>query len=171
MFSALAQKEWWVFFTSFKGRTARTPYNLFGLGLIIMTLISTLIDYMIMGPAFLGRDEIHYAGWIFTIISVWPGTAIVTRRLHDRNKSGWLQVYYVWLPTVAYCMLGYFIESISAHANLLTMLGILIVLFTLGITIVVFTIILSCAKGTKGPNRFGPDPLEENKIVTEGTSL
>lgn len=68
---------------------------------------------------------------ILVIATLLPQIALAVRRLHDRNLSGW------WY-------LGFVIAWFIPYLNLLAIIA-LIVLFAF--------------PGTKGPNRFGPDPL------------
>lgn len=68
---------------------------------------------------------------ILVIAFFLPQIALAVRRLHDRNLSGW------WY-------LGFIIAWFVPYLNLLAIIT-LIVLFAF--------------PGTKGPNRFGPDPL------------
>lgn len=80
-------------------------------------------------------------------------SVIVSRkRLHDRDKSGWwLFVFYFLpaLPFVADVMLG--LEPGSGTSIVMALVPLVIVawvLFELGV-----------GKGTRGANRFGPDPV------------
>lgn len=66
---------------------------------------------------------------LFVPLSVWVGAALLVKRWHDRNKSGW----YYWIIFIP--LIGPFWAFIEA----------------------------GCMKGTKGPNRYGPDPIRKRK--------
>ena len=68
---------------------------------------------------------------LFALGILIPHLAVMVRRLHDTDRSGW------WL------LLG-----------LLPLLG--------GLVLLIFFII----GGTRGPNRFGPDPVEVGEGAT-----
>lgn len=75
--------------------------------------------------------------------------ATTVKRLHDRNKSGWWIVPFFIAPNLLYKLgdwLGY--SYLAAFAMLVTV----------GLGLWCFVEML-CLRGTKGPNRFGPDPL------------
>lgn len=67
--------------------------------------------------------------WLFALI---PGIAVVIRRLHDRDMSGW------WY-------LGFIVASMIPFVS-----------FIAGIALLVITLL----PGTPGPNRFGEDPKD-----------
>ena len=77
-----------------------------------------------------------------------PTVGVTTRRLHDRNLSGWWQVLPLAaaLPAIAGAVL---------EANWLLMLA----GCAAGLASLVLLIVYAL-KGTAGPNRFGPDPLD-----------
>jgi len=64
-----------------------------------------------------------------------PGIAVVVRRLHDRDMSGW------WY-------LGLIVASMIPLINIIASIGFLV---------------LMVLPGTAGPNRFGPDPLDPSQ--------
>jgi uncharacterized membrane protein YhaH (DUF805 family) len=80
---------------------------------------------------------------------VWVGLATSIKRLHDRNKSGWWMVPFFVVPGLHDQFADRLGNSYAADlfgivAGVLALWGSVEMLFP---------------KGTRGPNRFGPDPL------------
>jgi uncharacterized membrane protein YhaH (DUF805 family) len=91
--------------------------------------------------------------WLVTIpmtaAFAWCYAAASIKRLHDRNRSGWWMVPFVVAPG----LFGHF-EELPADSYAVALLGLaMFVLYTWGL------VELYWLRGTRGPNRFGPDPL------------
>jgi uncharacterized membrane protein YhaH (DUF805 family) len=90
---------------------------------------------------------------------------VVTKRLHDRNKSAWYLLIFVLIPSI---FLGAVIVALVYGALMTDDIGNLGALAPIGgaLTIAGSVIMiwafveLACLRGTIGPNRYGPDPLE-----------
>ena len=125
----------------FKGRASRSEIWWFCLFTFILNMVVALLGSFL--PAL--------ASIISAVLGLWlllPTVGISTRRLHDRNFSGWWQALPLAaaLPAIAGAVL---------EANWLLMLaGSAAGLASLAL------LILYALKGTAGPNRFGPDPLD-----------
>lgn len=98
---------------------------------------------------------------VYATLSVWLGVANLTatvRRLHDVNKRGW----WLMLPlggalvacSAAVIMLSRYPGNYNAAMGIVSMAC----FFVLALYVVLLVLCLS--KGTDGPNRFGPDPLQ-----------
>ena len=125
-------------YADFSGRSRRKEYWMFTLFiLLVYAVLGTLIA---MGGLFssmadpAATPQISAIGWIgiallgiFALGIFIPALAVIVRRLHDQDKSGWF-------------ILLQFIPYIG---------GIIILIFM-------------CIEGTKGENRYGPDPKGEN---------
>ena len=68
---------------------------------------------------------------IYGLAIVIPSIALFVRRLHDINQTGWI---YLGLVVASVIPVIGFIASIAM-------------------------IVIACIPGTKGPNKYGPDPL------------
>jgi uncharacterized membrane protein YhaH (DUF805 family) len=77
------------------------------------------------------------------------GFAIGIKRLHDRDQSGWWILLFYFGPAVA---------SALAHNSDSGASALLLSLVSLGISIWAI-VVLGFLRGTRGPNRYGPDPL------------
>jgi len=139
---------------SFQGRLNRQPYWLIGIAIgVVMTLMAiftvtnALLEHDIGGITF----AILVIFGLLYIPAIWIGLAIGTKRLHDRDKSAWwLLVFYV-LPSV--------LSQIGYQMGLLG--GLVFSLASLAVAIWAF-VELGCLRGTRGPNRYGPDPLAKS---------
>ncbi|RZN01816.1 hypothetical protein CWO91_32820 [Bradyrhizobium genosp. SA-3] len=128
------------YFLSMKGRIGRQE---FALGLFGLVLIDMLV--VRMGRKLADSGPRHYnvnppVDWsilhILLLVSLWPLAAILVKRLHDFNLSGW------WALTI------FAIPHIDRALGVPYWLPYLLVAAT-----------LSALPGWPGDNRFGPDPL------------
>ena len=124
-----------------KGRASRSEFWWFCLFTFILNIIVALLGSLL--PALGSIVSAVQALWLLL-----PTVGVTTRRLHDRNLSGWWQVLPLAaaLPAIAGAVL---------EANWLLMLA----GCAAGLASLVLLIVYAL-KGTAGPNRFGPDPLD-----------
>ena len=150
-------RDWWTLMVSPQGRVNRFDYNIkFLVTVFVFSVIAFVIDYARLGDAVLQPGASIYATWAINIIFLWPTIVVSIKRLHDFNYRGWwLIVMYVLPILVGSFALGYF----AVHEQYIV--GMLVGLLLLAIFITVL-VVLSCARGTRGPNRFGADPNENN---------
>jgi uncharacterized membrane protein YhaH (DUF805 family) len=131
----------------FKGRSRRMEYWSFALLVLVVYIV--LLGIMMAGgfslaalsgdpaaAAGLEMGPVFYIGagllGLFGLAIIIPSIAVVVRRLHDRDMSGW------WY-------LGFIL------ASMIPIVGIIA-----GIAMQVLLLL----PGTVGPNRFGPDPKD-----------
>jgi uncharacterized membrane protein YhaH (DUF805 family) len=136
------------FFFSFEGRINRALYWKALLALVILTFVFALLQF---GLAVIVGDIIATAlGGVVSIAMTFSTFVLGAKRLHDRDKCGWLQLIYV-IPFL-----------IPLPSILLEMKFLSLVAIALGLTIWIWLFVeLGCLRGTVGPNHFGPDPLEQ----------
>jgi uncharacterized membrane protein YhaH (DUF805 family) len=91
----------------------------------------------------------HVLGMPIFIAGMWFVTAATVKRLHDRNRSGWWMIPFFIVPP----LFNRF-DDLLGDSWIVFFLG--LVVFVLSIWSFVETF---CLRGTRGPNRFGPDPL------------
>src|SRR5262245_22217809 len=90
----------------------------------------------------------------FAIVS-WISTfAIGVKRLHDRNKSGWWILLFYAVPAL---LGGGGNQAESTTAGILGLVSLVLALWGL--------VELGFLRGTAGPNRFGPDPLQRDAVA------
>jgi uncharacterized membrane protein YhaH (DUF805 family) len=84
-----------------------------------------------------------------TFLFGWCYAAIAIKRLHDRDMSGWWMIPFI-VATGLYNQFGHWLGDSWAA----TLIGWpVFICFTWGL------VEMCCLKGTRAPNRFGPDPL------------
>lgn len=121
--------SWLDFYFSFNGRIGVADYWVKGiLPGFVLGVLAMVVDVA------LGAKGVLYG--LLLLISVCSGAALLVKRWHDRDKSGW----YYWVI-------------------LIPLAGPIWTLIEAG-----------CLQGTKGPNRYGPDPLRRNKTPRSNPS-
>lgn len=172
-------------YAAFSGRAPRKEYWLFALAIVILGIIAQVIEN------FLG---LHYILWDVVPVGIAsslvglgiiiPNTAVMVRRLHDKNWSGaWLII--VYLPAILTLVVAASQAAILAtmgDANsdsvlviaviwIAGMAGVLLIpVAVIAIVAVVWLFVLLVMKGTAGENRFGPDPLAARTADTGETA-
>lgn len=168
----------WMFlplkrYAEFSGRSRRKEYWMFFLGVFLLYLALIIAAVVFLGGALFsafagaGGGDSGAAGAgamgamlgggivgiliLLTVLLLFiPSIAVGIRRLHDIDRTGW------WLmlgygPSI----LGTIFEntqstSLALIFNSVSMIGFIVIL------------VFSVMPGTRGPNRFGPDPKGEN---------
>ena len=88
--------------------------------------------------------------FVFMIVSWVSALAIGVKRLHDRDRSGWWIVLFYFGPAV--------LQAAQHSAESETLASILLGVGAFAVSIWAL-VELGFLRGTRGPNRFGPDPL------------
>jgi uncharacterized membrane protein YhaH (DUF805 family) len=86
---------------------------------------------------------------IVTPVAVWCCVAILIKRLHDRNKSAWWGIPFFVVPGLYQQF-----EDRLGDSDVTVLAG--LIASVLGLWCFIEIV---CLRGTKGPNRFGADPL------------
>ena len=135
-------------YAEFSGRSRRLEYWAFTLLSFIVVLLIMAVA-MAFGFSFGAFSSIEAGGnpsaffgpgffllmglaGIYLLAALIPGIAVTVRRLHDRDMSGWWYLGFIALGMIPF---------VGWIAN------------------IAFLVIL-CLPGTRGPNRFGEDPLD-----------
>ena len=132
----------------FQGRLNRQPYWLIAIAIAVVVILLVLFA---LATGFEG--DFSGSGAIFLILGIlyipliWIGLAIAVKRLHDRNKSAWWLIVFYIVPGI-----------LGGIAYQIGMAGAVLHIVSFGITVWAF-VELGCLRGTRGPNRYGPDPL------------
>jgi len=132
---------------SFNGRIGR---KLFWLGVITPICLMLALLYQI-------EDRYSIDGLIQIsgyILIIWIGTAGFSKRLHDLNKSGWLQLYFL-IPAGA----TWALSIIFHNPKWIILLGYCVFLIGLWISIKA-----GITQGTYGPNRFSTDATHSIRL-------
>jgi uncharacterized membrane protein YhaH (DUF805 family) len=151
-----------AFYFSLRGRISRSQYWLrFFLPVMGIGFLLGIIK-VIAGEAGRNNGPVSVITVIFQLAVVWPGIAVLIKRMHDRNKPGWL----IWLAYGP--MIGAVIFTIAAVAAAFgqgesAAIGLGVVAGVLWVAVIGvslwFFVEFGCMRGTIGSNRYGPDPV------------
>ena len=130
--------EWWDLVLSASGRTARGPFLIGS---------AVLLGFAVLYEAIAGITIHLLTGWLVYPPLLFFATCVLSKRLHDRGRSGWwaalilLSLVAIW-PTPKH-----FLDFLFA-------------------AVVVWTIIeLGAMPSEQGANRHGPNPLRPAPVV------
>jgi uncharacterized membrane protein YhaH (DUF805 family) len=146
-----ARADFVRFFLSTSGRVGRSQYWL----RYFLPVLAVSIALRALSGAAAIFEALY---WLFALLILWPGIAVMVKRIHDRDKPGWL----VLLPSGAAVLVviagivgvgsgSEVVAGVLAGIALLALVGI-------GIW---FFVEFGCMRGTVGPNRYGPDPVTQ----------
>jgi uncharacterized membrane protein YhaH (DUF805 family) len=89
---ATAVKAFWTNYTDFKGRARRSEYWFIQLFLVATNIAVAVIDLALMNgdvERFIANGGGGIVGLIWILATIVPALAVLIRRLHDTNRSGW----------------------------------------------------------------------------------
>jgi uncharacterized membrane protein YhaH (DUF805 family) len=146
------------FYFSLGGRISRSQYWLrFFLPVFVISVVLNLLQLTEIG----GTQTLSH---VFNVLVLWPGIAVLVKRIHDRNKTGALvwALYGPLFAAIIFTIVAIIVAAVngsSSAASWGVISGALwFVVVGVGIW---FFIEFGCIRGTVGPNRFGPDPVVE----------
>lgn len=165
----------WMFlplkrYAEFSGRSRRMEFWMFQLFQWLVYFAVFALMMIIGGGALMTGDPRAFASiggammaifglyFLFALAMLIPSIAVAVRRLHDTERSGW----WILAPLSGYVIM--LIGTVMAAGSpdnpglggILAMVG-MIAVIGLGITLLVFMFL----EGTRGPNKYGPDPKGE----------
>jgi uncharacterized membrane protein YhaH (DUF805 family) len=128
-------------------------YLFLGMSSVAVVALGVAVDTVIMRelPPGLGLTILLGSVALGVLLS-WIVVAVASKRLHDRNKSGWWLLVFVLTPLV--------VGGVGAIAR---SDALLVVAFAFHFW---SFIELGCRRGVAGGNRFGPDPLLHGETDT-----
>jgi uncharacterized membrane protein YhaH (DUF805 family) len=131
---------------SFKGRARRLHYWLTSLAVAAIAVLLVVLQLKVLGT-------IGGALSLLIIIPVvWISFAVGVRRLHDREKPWWWVLIFFVLPSALTAPMEQLDETTMPSTPVL-------VLGLMGVAIGIWGLIeLGFLPGTRGENRYGPDP-------------
>lgn len=143
-------------FFSFKGRLRRRDYWLcnLALGVAIAAVVMPLIIALKIQP----EDPRFQAA---TLVFLWPSIAILVKRIHDRDKTGWMAANY-WVPSLVSLGLGFLSDPEFAMWKVFVDIG-------TGMVGLWYLVEFGFMDGTQGKNAYGPSPkgVEATEKVAE----
>lgn len=143
-------------FFSFKGRLRRRDYWLcnLALGVAMGVIIFPLIIALKIQP----EDPRFQAA---TLVFLWPSIAILVKRIHDRDKTGWMAANY-WVPSLVSMGLSFLSDPEFAMWKVFVDIG-------TGMVGLWYLVEFGFMDGTQGKNAYGPSPkgVEPTEKVAE----
>jgi uncharacterized membrane protein YhaH (DUF805 family) len=134
-------------YADFSGRASRPEYWWF----LLLTAVASLI------------------GGVLLLVLILPSFAVTVRRLHDLDRSGWWALVPAAGLTVPFALFMSVMRDSAAYQSGDTDLNPLTLILYGGAFVVVGLQLLLLywftQPGTPGPNRFGPDPAEDNRPI------
>lgn len=127
------QIDWVELFFSSTGRVARTPFLIAAAALTTLAIIYEAS----MGPT------LHWlTGWIVYPGLLFSGACVLSKRLHDRGRSGWLAAIVILALIAVWSQPFNFIDAVFS------------------IVIIWAAVELGAMPGEQGANRYGPNPVK-----------
>ena len=90
-------------YVNFRTRAPRSEYWYWTLFVLLLTIVTSVIDYAAFGPT-----EISPLTAIASLALFLPGLAVSVRRLHDIDRTGW------WLLLILIPLIGWIILIVWA---------------------------------------------------------
>ena len=139
--------DWIHLSTSFEGRITRQPFW-------IAVAVFFAIEIAIL---FSGGDDDKW-GTALDLVLTYPQLAVCAKRGHDRNTPLWIVGLFFAIGAVFdVLLLGGWITNADVANPPPLMLAFLIPYAVFALALIID---LGFRRGTVGPNRYGPDPLE-----------
>ena len=131
------RSEWAELFLSSNGRLARPPF---------LIAAGVLIGVAVLYEAIAGYTLHWLTGWLVYPALLFSGACVLSKRLHDRGRSGW------W----ALLILVAFIAVWPQPEHFLDFMFCLVIAWAV--------VELGVMGGEQGANRYGPNPLKTISI-------
>jgi uncharacterized membrane protein YhaH (DUF805 family) len=140
--------DWHYLLTSFDGRISRQPFWIAMGALVVAEIAAHVVAQRLEGERLSAIVDLAFT---------YPEFAVAAKRGHDRNVP-------TWVPGLLF--------ALGAVIGLFTVLGLrgtgqgTFNLFALAVSIFGIALLVDFGfrRGTPGPNRYGPDPLEIKPI-------
>jgi uncharacterized membrane protein YhaH (DUF805 family) len=151
--------------TRFSGRSTRGEFWPYMLSLVILYIVVFVIGVAAMFNGVASPVAIMFPALGILILLAW---AAVARRMHDVDWSGrWMTAYVV--ATFIFIALFFCFYAAAMTPGSEPQFGIMIpamavsmIANVLGLLILVICVL----EGTRGDNRFGPDPLDKTRPIS-----
>lgn len=145
-------------YSNFKGRASRKEYWMFILFFFVFSLIAGILDNILGLNLYLYGQQFPY-GWIYLIFGLAhfiPMVAVLIRRLHDVDKSGWW-ILYCYIPYLFIFASIAIIESLPVLAMIIMGVG-----YIASLVLAIMLLVFICSKGNADNNKYGIIP--ESKL-------
>jgi uncharacterized membrane protein YhaH (DUF805 family) len=152
--------DWGNLLFSYTGRINRAKYWLAILIYVVVSIVAQVI-----GLATGSEGLTMMLSAVANLFSFVSGILVGIKRLHDRDKSGWLLLLFYIAPGVLLAI-GIVIGFLGVAGDSSGGSAIGAVLSLAGVAILIWAFVeLGCLRGTVGPNQYGPDPLAQQAVA------
>ena len=175
--------EWMILplkkYAQFSGRSQRKEYWMWVLFIFIVSTLLRVVEQMLgLSPTMPTGTTNYFAGiggngpfsGLFGLAVLVPGLAVTVRRLHDLDRSGWWLLIPIGLLIAAVIFLvGTIFSSFAGAATTASSAGFattFALIAAYGVSLIVLLVFM-CLDGTRGPNRYGPDPKNPQANLDE----
>ncbi|MES2342974.1 MAG: DUF805 domain-containing protein [Pseudomonadota bacterium] len=124
--------DWGALFFTADGRLARTPFLM---GAAVLIALGAIYE------AVAGVTLHWLTGWFVYPALIYGGACVLSKRLHDRGKSGW------WAAVILFALVAVWQPPLNPADVLLTVL------------LLWAAVELGVMPGEQGTNRYGANPL------------
>jgi uncharacterized membrane protein YhaH (DUF805 family) len=154
--------KWIRFFCNFEGRIPRKTFWFGNIAVFVLDVIVAAIAAA-TAEAFAGETAGYVTMHVVTIAFFYPQFAVALKRGHDLDMSS--RVIYGWYIAL---VVDYGVIRLAAWVwrnfdqNVYSLVGlafVLVFITVVGLVTIVMLIELGFRRGTRGPNKYGPDPL------------
>jgi uncharacterized membrane protein YhaH (DUF805 family) len=125
------RSEWAELFLSSNGRLARTPF---------LVASGVLIGVAVLYEAIAGYTLHWLTGWLVYPALLFSGACVLSKRLHDRGRSGWWSMLILIAVVAVWPQPEHFLD------------------FMFSLVILWAIVELGVMGGEQGANRYGPNP-------------
>ena len=152
------------FLLSPNGRVSRGGIWIFTGAMIAAMVASMAIDH-VLGTGGVGEDS-GLVEMIVSLLLFWPSIAVSIKRFHDRNMTGWWYLILIILM-IAAGIAGVFIGvamgaelgDIETMSNAELLVAVWPAFVGMGLVGLYWFVVQMVLPGTRGDNKYGPDPL------------
>lgn len=158
-------------FFGFDGRLNRWEYfkrvlQLWLISLVINIVFGRGLGFNTIFGSCGGMIGYYHSSTIYFwgLISTFATISLITRRLHDLNRSGWWQL--IFFVPFSFVLMPMIIFSMGLSMGMGFGLSGIFSIFLVALISIGFNLYVLFGKGTTGLNDYGPDPFEMNKKQT-----
>jgi len=144
-------------YVTFQGRARRSEFWFFVLFTVLASFPANIIDVILST-----RGRVGPVSTLLSVIFFLPTLSVGVRRLHDVNRPGWL-LGGLYLYAAATLAVTFALSTQAANAVPDTRgmrIAVALAMFFVLAVYAIWLFVLNFMKGTSGPNRYGPDPLQ-----------
>ncbi|MBO9544248.1 DUF805 domain-containing protein [Caulobacter sp.] len=127
------RSEWAELFLSSNGRLSRTPF---------LIAAGVLVGVAVLYEAIAGYTLHWLTGWLVYPALLFSGACVLSKRLHDRGRSGWWALLILVAVVAVWPQPEHFLD------------------FLFSLVLIWAIVELGVMGGEQGANRYGPNPLK-----------